>query len=121
MSSGPFINSRYETNKGTVHRIRIQPETQGLSITGAGTNGPAAGAIDTPGSAVVSRGKRAFGINARTVTIRFPGTVEGYLSRSPIRLPVMSPTLWNSIIEGQIGTYLGNACEVIGKGAETIK
>jgi len=88
MSSGPFQISSYECQAtGTNHPIRIQPET--LAITLGGTaNAAAAGATVLP-SAQVSQSKRSLGINARTITFKFPegGAPVGYKELSPITVP----------------------------------
>lgn len=102
MSQGPFQISSYAcTATGTNHPIRIQPET--LEITLGGTaNAAPAGATVLP-SAQVSQSKRALGINARTITFKFPegGAPSGYKELSPITVPwLQNTTAFTSAVPG---------------------
>lgn len=121
MSSGAFVNSFYESNElGTVHPIRVQPETVSLTLGGQANTAPAgAGAIGP--SAQVSRGKRALGINARTVTVRLTAALAGYLAGSTISIPWLDPGTFAGITpKVTTGTYLGTACIVTGKSPEKV-
>jgi hypothetical protein len=121
MSAGAFVNSFYESNElGTVHPIRVQPETLALTLGGEANAAPSgAGAIGP--SAQVSRGKRALGINARTVTIRLTAALAGYSTGALISLPWLDPTTYDGITKKvTTGTYLGTACICIGKSAESV-
>jgi hypothetical protein len=122
MSAGAFSDSFYESNElGTVHPIRVQPETLALELDGQANEAPdGAGAIGP--SAQVSRGKRSIGINARTVTIQLTAALSGYLSGSKITLPWLDPVTYADITpKVTVGTYLGTACKVVGKSAETVR
>jgi len=121
MSAGPTIISRYEcVATGQIHPIRIQPETAELVVDGD-TNAPPAGAADTPVSAQVSQGKRSLGVNARTVTIRFPDTAPtGYKVGSPIRLPWLTPFPTPAYAKGSTVTYLGSTGELVGTSEEKV-
>jgi len=123
MSSGSFITSSYSsTALGTVHPIRIQPETLALQI-GAVSNAAATGTRVLP-SAQVSKGKRSKGLNARTVTFKFaPGAAPaGYKPESPISLPwLQGNATFNSIFAGQTGSYLTADIVMVGKSNETAR
>lgn len=120
MSSGPFLRSKYTLDSGDIAPIRVQPETVALSIGGSANAAPT-GATTTQGSAVVSRGKRAKGINARTVTIVFDSPPTGYKADSPIRLPWLNPTTFTSLAVGATGTYLGASVTLVGKSPEQVR
>jgi len=123
MSQGAFIISSYSsTALGTVHPIRVQPETLGLQI-GAVANAAAAGTRVLP-SAQVSQGKRKKGLNARTVTFKFaPGAAPaGYKPESPISLPwLQGNAAFNGVFAGQTGTYLTADIVMVGKSSETAR
>jgi hypothetical protein len=120
MSSGAFLDSFYDSNKsGSVHPIRIQPETLALTLGGQANDAPD-GASAVVGSAVVSRGKRSRGLNARTVSIRFTAAKTDYKPGSIIRLPWLDPATFDALIpKVTTGTYLATACIVVGTTPET--
>ena len=107
MSAGAFERSRYETDNGDIARIRVQPETLALTLNG-GANGAPAGAVDIPGSARVSAGRRALGINARLVRLAWSAAApSGYDPDGIITLPWLQQATFAALIPGQTGTYLG--------------
>jgi hypothetical protein len=122
MSSGIFADSFYESNKlGTVHPIRVQPETISLTLGGQANTAPDGASAILP-SAQVSRGKRSIGINARTVSIRLTATLANYKAGSVITLPWLDPDTFDAIIpKATTGTYLATACIVVGTSPETVK
>jgi len=121
MSGGPFENGRYQcVATGQIHPIRVQPETKALDVDGT-TNDYPAGAADTPVSAQVSQGKRSLGVNARTVTIKFPTAAPtGYKVGSPIRLPWFQPFPSPNFAKGSVVTYLGATGELVGTSEEKV-
>jgi len=126
MSSGSFVISRYAADylPGTaIHPVRVQPETQLLSITIAGNpvaNTPPAGAVTNPISAAVSKGRRAVGLSPAKVTIRFTATPpSGYSTTGRITLPLLNKPI-RAATKGSTGTYLGVACEVVSVSPEKI-
>lgn len=122
MSSGIFSDSFYSSNElGSVHPIRVQPETIALVLGGQANAAPAGTGAIGP-SAQVSRGKRAIGINARTVSIRLTATLANYKAGSVITLPWLDDTTFAAITpKVTTGTYLATACIVTGKSPETVK
>lgn len=122
MSAGGFVRSRYESDAGSVHPIRVQPETLTMTLGGA-TNSVPAGALTSGISARVTGGKRQLGLTARKVTIQFvAGDVpEGYLAGSSYTLPWLNPATFGGLGAGATGIYLGSAIELVGKSAESIK
>jgi hypothetical protein len=121
MSAGAFENSFYtSTDLGTVHPIRIQPETKGLTLGGVANDAPDGTAAILP-SAVVSKGTKAFGINARTVSIQLTAALTGYKAGSVIRVPWLEDSTFAAIApKVTTGTYLATACKVVGKRAEKV-
>lgn len=125
MSAGPRTNTVYESGSGLFFPISIQPETLTLTLN----NVPNAAPANSPGaglpSATVSRGRRANGVNARLVRIKFTGTPPtGYKADSPIALPVLQAATYASYGKGQTGTYNLNGTdfnvEYVGKTPETV-
>jgi hypothetical protein len=122
MSAGAFSDSFYESNElGSVHPIRVQPETIALVLGGQANTAPSGTGAIGP-SAQVSRGKRSIGINARTVTIELTASLAGYLSGSKITLPWLDSATFSAITpKVTTGTYLATACKVVGKSPETVR
>ena len=122
MSAGSFINSFYTAGSGLVHPIRLQPETLTLTIGGQANSAPAGPADAGTGFVRVSGGKRTYGVTPRKVAIRFTATPPtGYAVGQIYRIPVLIPGHYQAYIEPklQTGTYLGVACQVVGKSEET--
>lgn len=121
MSSGRFTRSKYEADDGTIHPIRLQPETLEANI-GGGANSPPSADTDTDLSAKVSRGARAFGLRPRFVTAVWTETPpSGYDDRTPIRLPILTEARYDAINVNGTGTYLGSSITVISKTRESIR
>lgn len=123
MSSGEFSKVFYETspeNGGFILRCRVQPETLAASI-GAQANISATGPTTAPGSATISRGRRARGVNMRYVLLGFTGAAPAGYSGDPVKIPVLTPGAFTAWIDGATGTYLGVAVEVLGRTGETVK
>lgn len=121
MSAGAFVRTRYQGDVLTdVYPVRVQPETEALVIDGV-SNAALAGVPNRATSAKVSGSRRGFGVSCRTVTIKFTGALPtGYKPDQPIRLPILTPTVYSAIAKGQVGTYLGQPIEVVGKKPEYI-
>lgn len=124
MSNGVFVSRAYQASYDTtqIHPIRIQPETAGLSVTingAAVVNTGSTSAVNNPISAVVSRGRRSKGLNARLIRVKFVQgeEPEGYTPNSAIALPALNPALMNAV-EGATGTYLGGTVVVVGTSPE---
>lgn len=121
MSAGAFVNTKYSTAGGVVVPIRVQPETLLATLGGTANSAPAGDVVAGYPSAKVSGSKRKFGINARTVSMKFTAAVpDGYAPNSIVRIPWLQQTSFNSIGKGTTGTYLGVAVQVIGRSGEEI-
>lgn len=123
MSSGIFTTTSYASNTlGDVHRIRLQPETLALTLGGTANAAPSGTAV-LP-SAQISKSKRALGINARTVTIKFgPGDApDGYKDDSPITLPwLQNNSAFLTSVPGITAvTYLSVAAILVGTAPEKV-
>lgn len=120
MSSGAFVYSRYELNNGDIARIRVQPETLAANI--GGVNAAPAGAVTLPVTVRTSNGNRQFGIKPRTVTLKWTATVpDGYKEGSLVTIPLLTPTIYDALLPGTAGTYLGVAVEVVGRSPERVR
>lgn len=117
MSTGKFTRSRYEADGGVIYPIRIQPETI------IGTFNPApAGAVNGNITVRVGGSRRQYGILARTVRLKWTGTVpDGYDPAGVLTIPVLTPGAYNDISAGQQVTYQGGQAEVIGKSPERVR
>ena len=120
MSAGAFSSSKYSANSGSIYKIRVQPETIAASIDSVPNAAPA-GAIDQEVSAAVSRGKRALGMNARTVTLVFTGALPDGYEGGPVRIPVLTQATYDSwtATPDKTGTYLEVPVRVAGSSPET--
>lgn len=124
MSAGVFETHLYSSNEtGTLHPIRIQPETLSLSLGGT-ANAAATGTAILP-SAQVSKGKRSIGINARTVTVKFSAAnaPEGYKADSPITVPWLqnNAAFTGAVPKVTVVTYLGATAILVGKSPEFVR
>jgi len=121
MSAGAFQYSKYEANGGAIYRIRVQPETLALSIN-SNTNTAPSGDISAVGTVRTSAGNRSFGVKPRFVTIKFTGTLpDGYKEGGVIRLPWLVPSTFATLLNGQTGTYLGQAIQLVSTKAEQVR
>jgi hypothetical protein len=123
MSAGVFSVVKYSSNTlATVHRIRIQPETLAAQL-GATANAEPTGTAVLP-SAQVSRGRRALGINARTITLKFAlgNEPDGYKADSPITIPwLQNNAAFTGAVPGvTVVTYLGEEAILVGTQAEKV-
>jgi hypothetical protein len=126
MSAGGFVTAVYESNQALFFPIRIQPETLTLTLNSVVNAAPAnAPGVGFP-SAVVSKGRRSFGLNARLVRVRTPNTGgdPNYVPLGIIALPVLQAATFASYGKGQTGTYEINGASVpvqfVGKTPETL-
>lgn len=119
MSQGRFTRSKYEANNGDIHNIRVQPETL-LATLGGTVNAAPSGAVDQSISARVSGGNREVGLKARSVTIAWNegNAPDGYDERTPTRIPVLTPALFNSLSNGSTVSYNGGTGVVVGTNPE---
>lgn len=120
MSNGPFLLTFYETALGNVCTIRVQPETVALQI-GTTANAPVSGP-STAGfpSAQTSQSRRAIGINARRVRCVYEAGASGDLPGLSITLPWLNPATFDTISEGESGTYNGEPVQLRSKLGEEI-
>lgn len=121
MSAGVFESSFYTSDDGTIHPIRIQPETRGLTIGGQANSAPTGPASENAATVRVSGGKRTLGLTPRKIRVRFTGTQPtGYKAGSTISIPVLVPGHFQAYRKPlyQTGTYLGAPIEVVGSSPE---
>lgn len=120
MSSGDFLTSKYETNAGAIHPIRVQPETLAAVIAGVANAAPTS-AITSGISARTSNGNRQFGLKPRMVVLEFVGSVPAGYSGDNVSIPALTPAFFNAAVKGATGTYLGSAVRVASNGPERIR
>ena len=122
MSAGAFQIAKNEANDGTsIYPVRLQPETLGAAFDGT-ANAEPTGATNQPIFAQVSRANGGYGVRPRKATVRFTAAAPtGYKADQTYTLPVMTAALWDSIVPGQVGTYLGVATQVVSKTPESIR
>lgn len=123
MSAGEFVRTFYKLdtgNGGGIVRARVQPETLAAeinSVANAGATGPAT----VPITAKSSGGKNEFGVNMRSVTLEFTSSPPDGYSGDPVSIPVLQEDTFAAWTNGETGTYLGVAVEVIGRSPETVR
>jgi len=120
MSAGNFTQAIYETDSGGFHNGRCQPETL-LAEFNSVVNANGAGPITSAISAYMGGSRRRLGITARKVAIRFTGTPPTGYSGDPVDVTIMQKSVFDGILPGQAGTYLGAPTQVISKTAEQIR
>jgi hypothetical protein len=114
MSSGAFQIAKYESDLGTIHRIRIQPET----LMGAANPQPA-GAVNSPLSAKRSLTRRSVGLRPRFITVKVPATPPaGYKAGSTLVIPILTAAAHAGFQVGNDVTYLEVAMQITGKEPE---
>lgn len=120
MSAGEFLTSRYEADSGTIYGIKVQRETIAANV--GAVNAAPAGQPDGDGSVRVGGGNRQIGIKARSVTVEFTATPPtGYAENQLLRIPILTPAVWDGANVGTTGTYLGVAITVVGKSPERVR
>lgn len=123
MSAGAFTTTKYQMsseNGGYVLSCRVQPETLDAEIDSVENLAPL-GAINAPGSAVISRGRRARGVNMRYVTLKWTGAKPAGYSGATVRIPVLTPSAFAAWEVEKTGTYLNLPVQVVGRTSETVK
>lgn len=123
MSAGEFQRAIYQTNAGNFASVRVQPETLAATIDSV-ANDEGAGPINQEASAQVSKGKRTIGINCRTVTLKFTGTLPDDYTGDPVTIPALTPAFYdacNPNSDTATGTYLGQPVEAVGRSPETVR
>jgi len=123
MSAGEFQRAVYETNEGNFASLRVQPETLAAEVDGV-TNAEGTGNVNQEASAQVSKGKRAIGINARTVTLEFTGAPPANYTGDPVTIPALTPAFYaacNPNSNTAVGTYLSATVRAVGRSPETVR
>jgi len=116
MSAGRFTFGVYLSDGAVAYPFQFQAETI-TTWNPAATGTPAA---NTP-SAVVSRGRRSRGVNARVARFRWTGSVpDGYEPSGIIRLPIFTKTAWDALQKATDYAYLGSNLNLVGKTPESI-
>ncbi len=121
MSSGVFERSKYLADSGSIHPIRVQPETLGLTLGGVANAAPAGAITAGVPSAKVSGSSRSIGLSARLVRVQLTANLTGYKPNAVITLPWLNQATFGAISPNQTGTYLATACIVLGKRGEVLK
>lgn len=124
MSAGAFVKSKYQAtsdNGGGIFSVRIQPETLACTIATVANAAPT-GAVDQVVSARVGGGKRKIGMNCATISMKFTGTLpDGYKPDGILVIPALTTAFRAAAVVGAVGTYLGEAVEVIGRSPERVR
>lgn len=121
MSAGAFTSSRYAAEAGTIHPIRVQPETLAATIGGT-ANDPPAGAANSKISARVSNGNRQFGLKPRRVSFKFTGALPtGYKADQVLTIPALTKAFWDLAIKDAEGTYLGLPIKIVSSLSEQVR
>lgn len=118
MSAGAFEFVGIEISDTETGRVRIQPETQGLTIGGV-ANAALPNPTGQADRVLVSAGRRRRGVKiAPKVRFTFTGTPPtGYRAGSVLTLPLLNDDIEAEADEGATGTYLGATIQVAGRSA----
>jgi len=92
MAATDFVNSKYESDNGTIVRIRIDT----LTLT---NNAPPAADIDLPIFAKVSGGRRQFGLKPRGVRLIDPGATSTEKDKFTF-VPILTKTTFDALVAG---------------------
>lgn len=119
MSAGPFNKlAFYETDQLERASIYVQPETIELELGGVQNESPT-GPSTLPISAVVSKGRRSKGLNARLVRIAWiDAAPAGYDERGIIALPWLAKASYDDLPKSATGVYLGLPVRLVGRTGE---
>jgi len=125
MSAGVFVDSRYKSDNDLVFPIRIQPETAQLVLDTA-TNTATVNDVGAGLPTLVTRkSRKGFGVHPRFVTIELTANGTGakadYLEGTQHRVPILQKAMWESLVKGDVGTYLGIACKLVSKTPELLR
>lgn len=116
MSAGPFLISKYESDEGVVHSIRIQPET--LTVA---DNAEPAGAV-TASFVKVSGSRRSFGVHPRRITLsRSVGTADYGSAKAYARIPMLTLAAFDAAVVGSTVAYAGVDWVIASKAAESVR
>lgn len=121
MSAGRFQKSKYSDDNTNIRPIRVLQATLDATFGTTANVAPSAG-VDTKGAAKVSGGKRSYGVHARYATITFeddPPT--GYAAYQYLRIPILTQTVFDGIVENSPVTYLGKTGKVVSTTKEKIR
>lgn len=123
MSSGPFVNSFYGIGDGSVvGNIRIQPETETLTIGGTANASPGGPATTERGVSATGRRSTLF-IGARRVNVRVTAAGTSNLTvGESLSIPWLNAGTFFGVVlpKSQTGTYQGASVEVIGSSPERL-
>lgn len=125
MSAGNFIDASYAADNGLIFPVRIQPETAQLTLDTATNTEPTADIDDGLPTLVISKSRRGFGVHPRSVTIVLTadgtGKTEEYKEGRTYRIPILQKAMYDSLVKGDVGTYLGIACKLVSKTPELVR
>lgn len=110
--NGPFQINKYEGNDGEIYPIRTQPETVFAA------NPSAAGSVTVKQFVRVGGGNRRYGLKARSITLGLAVGTAPLQSIKYLRIPIFTPTAYQSFTLDDTVTYDGQTWTVVGKNDE---
>jgi hypothetical protein len=121
MSEGSFVLRVYESNQGTFHWLKQQPESAILSIDGSPNTIPA-GPVDSPFWAKASKSAREYGLRPRKLRFRFTAGSEpdGYADCGALEIVIYSRSVYNTAVLQSAASYMGAPGKIIGRVPERI-
>jgi len=127
MSAGKFLRTKYQASygSGSIHPIRIQPETAEAIMDNAPSadivNAAPAGAVNNPISALNSLTRRAKGLRPRFITCAWKtGKPSNYADGGSIKIVCLTETFYNAANVGREINYLSGVLEVVSKDPERV-
>ncbi len=125
MSAGNFDSGKYERDNGVIMKCRPQEETK-EAVLATKTNSYPTGDVTSGnlGYARLTGSRRAFGVHARYVTVRWTaGAPTGYKDGFNHNIVIFKKSTFDDIVAADpaTGTYLGTACEVVSYTPEKVR
>lgn len=122
MSAGVYESGKYLADDGKVWRVKVQPETKGLSIGGVANAYTTEALTSGLPRLTISKGRKQQGVRPRYVTVILTangtGSTAEYLSGTKHSVVVFDKAVFETWELQQTGTYLGIACQLVFKSGE---
>jgi hypothetical protein len=121
MSAGGFTLAVYESNVGTFHWIKQQPESAIFSIDGSPNTIPA-GPVNSPFWAKTSKAAKEYGLRPRKLRFRFNAGTEpdGYEDCGTLDIVVYSKSVFLTAVLNTSASYMGAPGKIVGRVPEQI-
>lgn len=122
MSAGVFEDGKYEADDGKIWKVKVQPETKGLTIDSVPNAYPAEALTAGLPRLTLKKGRKSAGVRPRYVTVLLTengaGAKADYLANTKHNVVVFDSDVFSTYELQETGTYLGIACKIVFKSGE---